>query len=106
MPRSLPALLALAALTLSACSFANDTLWPSLSGEDPRGPQAGAAAQTANTPPATASEEVGGKLPQLRRDLTRLQSDVEQHRGKLQNLKQELDQLANGVDGLAGGIES
>src|SRR5205814_4641023 len=40
-------------LLLSACSFANDTLWPSLSGEDPRGPQpAAASGAPASQPPA------------------------------------------------------
>src|SRR4051812_36439858 len=38
-------------LLLSACSFANDTLWPSLSGEDPRGVPAA-------TPAATTVDDV------------------------------------------------
>jgi len=111
MPRSRSAVPLLAAALLSACSFANDTLWPTLSGEDPRGAQAAAATSTAAAKPAAApgaaaSETTGGTVAQLQGDLARLRRDLTQHRGELQTTRQRLDQLATGIDRLAGGIET
>jgi hypothetical protein len=121
MSRSRPTLLAFAAAAaLSACSFANDTLWPALSGEDPRGaaapraapadtdaPAGGTAGGTAGAPPASGREaSASGAAPQLRRDLDRLKNDVALHMGELMSIRHQLDQLANNVDGLADGIDS
>ncbi|HZS81647.1 MAG TPA: hypothetical protein VFA50_02155 [Stellaceae bacterium] len=115
-----------AALLLSACSFANDTLWPTLAGEDPRGAPAAAAtsaapaaAPLATAPPGqpatreaagtglgAASEAAAPGAPaQLRRDLDRLKNNVAQHTGELLSLRHQLDELTNTVDGLADGID-
>ncbi len=54
-------------LLCSACSFANDTLWPSLSGEDPRGPPpstlAGSPATQSATGGVTSASTVPGGAP-------------------------------------------
>jgi hypothetical protein len=110
-----------ALLALSACSFANDTLWPSLSGEDPRGVPpatntAAAASGTSETagvtsastvpgatPPASA---VGRKTAELRAQLQHLEDDVAQQTRQLDEIRGRLDEAAGGVDTRAAGIES
>src|SRR5216683_2860252 len=89
-----------ALLALSACSFANDTLWPSLSGEDPRGvPSATTSAApapgtsgtstvtSASTLPGAApsASAVGRKSAELRQQLQRLEEEVAQQTHQLGN---------------------
>ncbi|HEX3497812.1 MAG TPA: hypothetical protein VHT04_00670 [Stellaceae bacterium] len=106
-------------LLLSACSFANDTLWPSLSGEDPRGPTPAAAA-TAPQPAAggvtsastlaagvpAASPVVGGKMGELRAQLQRLEGEVAEQTRQLDDIRRRLDEAANNLDTRAEGIET
>ncbi len=115
-------LAALAALLfLSACSFANDTLWPSLSGEDPRGVPAGdtaaaTPAQSATGGATSASTLAGGgagpttgvarKAVELRDQLQRLEDEVAQQTRQLDDLRHQLDESATGVDSKAEGIET
>jgi hypothetical protein len=102
------------ALALAACSFADDTLMPSLAGEDPRGAAAPSAAATAGgaTSASTASQAdaasgaAGGRLGQLRADLKRLQGDVAQHQRALAELRAQLEATTAAVDAKASGIET
>jgi len=101
------------ATLLSACSFNDNTLWPSLTGEDPAGaaptetaatqPTAAAATQTANanqpplgtgdfqptgvTPGQPTGTFVGKKVIELREELKRLQANIVTENGKLQQLR-------------------
>jgi len=122
--RRVPALAAL--LVLSACSFANDTLWPSLSGEDPRGvpgdnagtavpsgqPAAGAAATggvtSASTIVAAAAPTiaVGRKAVELRGQLQGLDDEVAQQTRQLDTIHRQIEDSANGLDTRAEGIET
>jgi hypothetical protein len=122
MSRSFHFLPALAlTLLVAACSFADDELFPTLAGEDPRGatPTTAQQAQQASTTPdetsadaatpsvSTRSGDVGsGRVGQLRRDLSRLQTDVTRHGGELRSIRRQLDQAATGIDGLADGMET
>jgi hypothetical protein len=120
MPRSHRRFPALAALhALSACSFANDTLWPTLSGEDPRGPPPSAAAVAAPPPPIAASSVVsastiapasataiGGKAVELRAQLQRLDDDVAQQTRQLDEIRRQIDDSTNGLDTRVEGIET
>jgi hypothetical protein len=113
-------------LLLSACSFANDTLWPSLSGEDPRGvPAATPAATTVDDVPAsqavtggvTSASTLGGgtagtttgtgrKAVELRGQLQRLESEIADQTRQLDATRRRLDEAANNLDTRAGGIET
>src|SRR6266851_8101294 len=109
-----------ALLTVSACSFANDTLWPSLSGEDPRGVPTGDAAaastQSATGGATSASTLSGGapgtttgvarKTSELRDQLQRLEDEVAQQTRQLDDIRRQLDESATGVDSKAEGIET
>jgi hypothetical protein len=110
-----------ALLALSACSFANDTLWPSLSGEDPRGvPAAVTNAEPAPAPSATggvtsastipgaapAASAVGRKTAELREQLRRLEEEVAQQTRQLDEIRGRLDEAAGNVDTRAAGIET
>jgi hypothetical protein len=108
-------------LLLSACSFANDTLWPSLSGEDPRGlppgtvagsamPQAAtsgavSAASLAGGAPGTTAG-LGRKAAELREQLQRLENEVAQQTRQLDDIRRQLDESANNLDTRAAGIET
>ena len=103
-----------ALLALPACSFSEDSLWPSLTGEDPAGAPEVAAAQPAPQPTATAAVPapsaqpplgagnfqptgvtpgqatgtfVGKKVIELRAELQRLQGQISLHNGQLQKLR-------------------
>ena len=98
-----------AACVLSACTFADDSLLPRLTGGDPRGgAQTGPAqAQTpapagVRTPPALGTTNfepppvsdgrdtgtfVGQKVVELRNELRRLQQDVSKNNGELQSVR-------------------
>jgi len=108
-------------LALSACSFANDTLWPSLSGEDPRGvPPATTSATpapgtsgtstvtSASTLPGAApsASAVGRKSAELRQQLQRLEEEVAQQTHQLDEIRGRLDEAAGGVDTRAAGVET
>jgi hypothetical protein len=110
-----------ALVALSACSFANDTLWPSLSGEDPRGipsatNTAGAASGTSGTGSATSASTapgaappasgVGRKTAELREQLQRLDDEVTQQTRQLDEIRGRLDEAAGGVDTRVAGIET
>jgi hypothetical protein len=101
-----------AALLLPACSFSNDSLWPSLTGEDPAA--APAQPQTAQastapvvetpqpaigtgtfmpsgvTPGAATGTFVGEKIIELREELSRLQQSIAVHNGQLQQVRGQL----------------
>jgi hypothetical protein len=106
-------------LLLSACSFAEEALLPSLTGNDPAGKSAKAqreeapvqqqataasGAQTALgssnfqppgvTPGASTGTYVGKKVKELRGELTRLQASISQHNGSLQQLRARIVQDA------------
>jgi len=53
------------ALVLSACSFAEEALWPSLTGEDPTAPTRAAAAQPAAAPSQTAAAPLPAAPPTM-----------------------------------------
>jgi hypothetical protein len=105
-----------AAFLVAGCSFASESLWPSLTGEDPTGKPAQAAkarpapaartaqrpAITAQRPPALGTTNfkapgvtpgrntgtyVGQQVAKLRGELRRLQSNVSQNNKKLQSLR-------------------
>jgi hypothetical protein len=102
---------------ISACSFANDTLWPTLSGEDPRGlpPATIAASPTSQAtisavsladgaPGATAP--LGRKAAELHDQLQRLEGEVAQQTRQLDDIRRQLDESANSFDTRAAGIEA
>ena len=96
-----------AALILSGCTFADDSLFPTLTGGDPSGGAAKASAATASAsgvgappalgntnfvPPAISDGKdtgtfVGQKATELRNELRRLQSDVSKNNGDLQSVR-------------------
>ncbi len=113
--RGIRIFLAGAILLLPACSFTEDTLWPSLTGESPTGAK-GQAAQPAapggapagqsviiaqNPPPLGTTNFkptgvtpgqptgtfVGKKVTSLRQELKRLQGSISTHNGQLQGLR-------------------
>jgi hypothetical protein len=110
-------------LPLSACSFANDTLWPSLSGEDPRGTPPAAATDTSTPAPQAASGGVssastlgggstvtttsmGAKGTELRGQLQRLEGEVGEQTRQVDEIRRRLDESATNVDTRAEGIET
>ncbi|MHA1598156.1 MAG: hypothetical protein ACTSV1_05485, partial [Alphaproteobacteria bacterium] len=106
------------ALLLPACSFTEEALWPSLTGEDPAGApassteQATAPAQPAATTPAkplpvlganefkpagvtpgpSTGTYVGKKVIELRAELSRLQASISQNNASLQQLRSRIVQ--------------
>jgi len=108
-------LLVSASIALSACSFSQESLWPSLTGEDPAGSPAPTEQTAAATVAKTAATEqpkspqpelgngnfnptgvtpgqptgtfVGKKVIELRAELERLQNQVAQQNGQLQKLR-------------------
>ena len=93
-----------AALLLPACTFAEESLWPTLTGEDPSGAPAKVTAATSQqpalgtgnfvpagvTPGQPTGTFVGKKVVELREELRRLQSSVSNHNGQLQQLRGKL----------------
>jgi hypothetical protein len=102
--------LLLAAALLGGCSFADQTLFPGFSGENPRG-LAAARAQGTATPEAAAPAAPGPATPgesraaQLGRDLQRLQDEVAQRRTELADARGRLEELATRYAAAADGIE-
>jgi hypothetical protein len=104
-------------LLLSACSFANDTLWPSLSGEDPRGLPPGTVAASPASQAAISSASLAGggpgataglgrKAAELREQLQRLEADVAQRTRQLDDIRAQLNESAANLDTRAAGIEA
>jgi hypothetical protein len=107
-------------LLLSACSFANDTLWPSLSGEDPRGPLpaadagspasqsaiAGVTSASTLAGASAATPALGGKVGELRAQLQRLESEIAEQTRQLNDIRRRLDESANTLETRAQGIET
>lgn len=121
-----------AALLLPACSFSDDTLWPSLAGEEAK-PQAQqqAAAPATPQPASTASAGAGGaqlgtssfepsgvtpgqptgtfvgkKVVELREELTRLQDSVSAHNQSLQSLRANMIASSQQYHTAVGAINS
>jgi hypothetical protein len=116
MSRSSPRFPALGAVfLLAACSFADDMLSGSLSGEDPRGaaaPQVGqsplvSVASTTGTSGggATTTGAVGSPAA-LRVDLQNLQADLATRNRDFADLRRQLGETLGQVDEQAAGIES
>ncbi len=121
-----------AAIWLSGCSFASESLWPSLSGEDPSGaaPQAAQVqpvrpaprpAIAAQRPPALGTTNfkapgvtpgqntgtfVGKQVVELRRELRRLQGNVSGNNRKLQSSRAKIVQDSQRYHGAVSAINA
>lgn len=107
--------LGLLGLTLSvgACSFADESLWPSLAGEDPRGPAA--SAQPPASSPSTLQQPflpspggqpaAGVTAAGLGAALDRLNADVALRRQEFDSLKKALADDTATIETLAAGVE-
>ncbi len=121
-----------AVLLLPACSFTEDALWPSLTGEDPQGtPAATQSEQEAQAPapaaaPATpqpvlgttnfqpegvtagtaSGTFVGKKVVELRNELKRLQGSISQHNGTLQQVRATIVQNSQRYHGTVAAINT
>ncbi len=120
-----------AAILLSGCSFATDSLWPSLTGDEP----AGKTPQTVNVPPSRAEQNrqptfsapppqmmaaapspnmaytsqptgtlVGEKVGQMRGELQRLKGQLGQQNGRLQQIRQMTTNNAQRYHGTVAAI--
>ncbi|MCP5368338.1 MAG: hypothetical protein H6907_10695 [Hyphomicrobiales bacterium] len=115
------------AFLVSACSFTEETLWPSLTGEDPAGadqqaqaPAPAPAPQQAAQPPLGTTDFqpdgvtpgsptgtfVGKKVVELREELTRLQEAVGAHNGQLQNLRTRIVEDSQRYHGTTAAINA
>ncbi len=128
----IPAALA-AALLLGGCSFVSDTLFPSLSDDEPQAksatsratpppqPQSQSQAPAAATPPqlGTTTFEppaitpgsptgtvVGAKIQEMRRELANLQSSTNQHNATLQKLRAQTVTHAQRYHGTVAAIDT
>jgi hypothetical protein len=72
---------------LAGCSFADSTLWPTLSGDDPRGR---AAAQSLIAPVLSPPKPASSSPGSLRTDLVGLQSDLTSREAALADLRQSM----------------
>jgi hypothetical protein len=101
-----------AVLLLPACSFTDDALWPSLTGEDPQGSATATQSEQEEAAPATfqpvlgttnfqpegvtagpvSGTFVGKKVVELRNELKRLQGLISQHNAALQQLRAKIVQ--------------
>lgn len=121
-----------AALALSACSFAEEALWPSLTGEDPTAPARPAAATaqapappappampagqpplgstnfqpSGVTPGAPTGTDVGNKVVGLREGLAKLQNSVAEHNTLLQQLRAKMVQDSQRYHGTIAAINA
>ncbi|MBT6119597.1 MAG: hypothetical protein HOH66_17180 [Rhodospirillaceae bacterium] len=123
-----------AALVLGGCSFSDDVLWPSLSGEDPKGSSASAEGETvvveqygattvqfAQAPPplgttvyqpvavaagAPTGTYVGQKVEELRGQLLQLQSVIGSNSDTLQGQRDRTAGNAEGYHALVANINS
>lgn len=106
------------AAALGGCSSLGDTLFPSLSGGDPR--RAGREAQRVNIPPApgeiaslpsvtpgaATGTFVGGKVAQLRGDLVSLQQSISAQNTRLQQVRANYTQNAQTYQGLIAAVNA
>lgn len=124
-----------AALLLPACSFTEDALWPSLTGEDPAGApeqaqenQGQEPQMAAAPPPVVAGSQapigttnfqpegvtqgpstgtfVGKKVKELRSELTRLQASISQHNAALQQMRARIVQDSQKYHGTVAAINT
>lgn len=123
-----------AVLLLPACSFTEDALWPSLTGEDPQGdaavtqsqPQTAEAVAGAPVPVAVAQPVlgstnfqpegvttgaasgtfVGKKVTELRSELKRLQVSISRHNATLQQLRAVIVQNSQRYHGTVAAINT
>ena len=112
------------ATLLAGCSFGSDALWPSLTGEDPSGTAAPAAAPPPQgvpqgpvlgdtffqspgvTPGQPTGTLVGQKVQELRSDLTRLQGELVGQNNSLQTLRNQARSGATAYHALLAGINA
>ena len=112
------------ATLLAGCSFGSDALWPSLTGEDPSGTAAPAAAPPPQgvpqgpvlgdtffqspgvTPGQPTGTLVGEKVQELRSDLTRLQGELVGQNNSLQTLRNQARSGATAYHVLLAGINA
>ncbi len=124
-----------AVLVLPACSFTEDALWPSLSGEDPGGappppraaeppqgqsvappPQVFSSRQpplgttdfkpTGVTPGQATGTFVGQKVAELRGELSKLQSNISEHNHLLQDVRTKIVQDSQRYHGTVAAINA
>jgi TolA-binding protein len=118
-----------AAIAFGGCSFVSDTVFPSLSGENPANAKQSTQrieippgpAEMAGAPPALGTSsfepgsvtsgsstgtEVGRKIQQLREDLRRLQAGVAQYNGELQGIRGQTVQNAQRYHGTVAAINA
>lgn len=123
------------AIALSACAFTEETLWPSLTGEDPAGKKKNESAQAKAPPPApqppvviAASPQpplgtsdfqppgvtsgsptgtlVGKKVVELRAELQRLQATISLHNNQLQQLRAKVVQDSQRYHGTVAAVNA
>lgn len=113
---SLKVLAASSFLALGGCSFADEVLWPAVSGDDVETSQT----QTQNPPPlgdtqisglsvgtgATSNTAVGQKVSQIRSELASLQSQIEAHSARLEQVRAETRAHAEAYHTTKAGIEA
>jgi len=110
-----------AALFLSGCTFADDSLFPTLTGGDPSGGARTATAGDPGAPPALNNTNfqapgvtegrdtgtfVGQKATELRNELRRLQTDVSKNNTDLQTVRAKTVTDSQRYHGTVGGINS
>ena len=116
-------------LIIGGCSFGDDALWPSLTGEDPSGAQAAVSAAPADstdsgapvgppllgqtnfeapgvTPGQPTGTLVGQKVEELRADLARLQGQLSNQNNRLQDQRNTARDSANAYHQLIGLINA
>jgi hypothetical protein len=110
-------------LAIAGCSFSEDALWPSLTGEDPTGATAPSAAVVAQdtgppllgegtfeapgvTPGQSTGTVVGKKIEELRGDLARLQGQLSNENNRLQTQRNTARDSANAYHQLIGQINA
>jgi len=113
---------------LASCSFSEDALWPSLTGDDPTaGPAVEGSADlppsavtpvqgpilgdTVFEPPGVTPGQptgslVGEKISEIRGDLSRLQGEISEENGRLQNFRGAARESARAYHGLVAGINA
>ena len=110
-----------AALFLSGCTFADDSLFPTLTGGDPTGGARASAAGEPGAPPALNNTNfqapgvtegrdtgtfVGQKATELRNELRRLQADVSKNNTDLQTVRAKTVTDSQRYHATVGGINS
>lgn len=108
--KTIRAALAAALLVLGACSFTDEALVPSLSGEEStaQGPALGTNSFEPGgvTPGQPTGTYVGQKVEELRGDLARLQGAISEQNARLQGIRDQTRTNANGYHTTIGAINS